>query len=497
MSLGDKYALLVAVEKYQQRSIPNVQYAEDDAQALSAALELHGFDKNKQEILINNQATKNTIESKLRRILGVLTEEDTFYFYYAGHGFSKNDQNFITCHDSQQGDLERTSISLNSVFNQFKSTRCKKIVMFLDSCEAGKLTSPETRSIFTHMNESEIEDFFQNSEHRVCFAACKADESSHSSGVLKHGVWTHHILEALSGNATMVYNNGLITATNLQNYLKFEVPRTLRKVFSDPVIQTPWFYGAMSNDFLIGDVSKILEMRAIEAQKKLTTEKPPKGRLVSIESKLVKLLDGFGDSHTVPKDANSTTKRFVQGCAIPNIEQELEQMWQACRKKFGYKRNDNLGQSVSDGMGTLLVPDFKFTIEVNQDEVDPKYAIIRRCVDELSDPTLLLDPKFNDIFAGKFDIIEADFSKKQSIENVIDTIENLQSEEISVEYPSDCSYCTIHIESEDVSVTVYPTSYQFNSKKKLTPQGLVARIQAFQKAIIALPYEKPLLVFSD
>lgn len=497
MSIGDKYALLVAVETYQQSSIEEVQYAENDALALSSALELHGFDKTKQKILINSKATKNTIESKLRTTLGSLTEEDTFYFYYAGHGFSKSDQNFITCHDSQLGDLERTSISLNSVFNHFKNSRCKKIVMFLDSCEAGKLTSPETRSIFTHLNESEIEDFFQNSEHRICFAACKSDESSHSSGELKHGVWTHQILEVLNGNAKIAYNNGLITATNLQNYLKIEVPRTLRKVFSDPVVQTPWLYGAMSSDVLIGDVSTILEMRAVEEQKKMTTGKPPKARLVSFENKLVKQLDGFDHSHNVPKNSNSTTKRFVRRCATPNIESELEALWQECRRKFGYKRNDNLGQSVSDGMGTLLLPDFKFTIEVEQDEADPKYAIIRRCVDELVDPALLLDPRFNDIFAGKFDTIEADFPKEQSIENLIDTIEDLQSDKITFDYPSNCSYCSINIKSDDVSVTIYPTSYQFSSNKKLPPQELVAKIQAFQKAIIAITHEKPLLVFSD
>jgi hypothetical protein len=39
-----------------------------------------------------------------------LTKRDYLYIFYAGHGFSKNGHNYITCYDTDPDDLEDTSI---------------------------------------------------------------------------------------------------------------------------------------------------------------------------------------------------------------------------------------------------------------------------------------------------------------------------------------------------------------------------------------------------
>lgn len=114
---------------------------------------------------------------------------------------------------------------------------CKRIALFLDSCESGIADLPEVRGIYAEMSEGELKDFFDAAEYRVCFASCKTSEYSYPSDVLQHGVWTHLIIEALQGNDPLALEKGrYLTANSLQNYVAKELPRTMRKLFTKPIV---------------------------------------------------------------------------------------------------------------------------------------------------------------------------------------------------------------------------------------------------------------------
>ena len=76
-------------------------------------------------------------------------------------------------------------------------------------------------------------------------------------GRLKQGIWAHHLIEALSGQAPLALENGrLLTAGSLRDYLSEEVPRTLRKTFEDARTQTPTLYGKPGREFVVADVGR-------------------------------------------------------------------------------------------------------------------------------------------------------------------------------------------------------------------------------------------------
>jgi hypothetical protein len=216
--MGKRLAISIAVENYADARIKPVKYAESDANGFAAALELGGaLDK---VFLLSSRATKTTINSQVRQHLKALTATDELYLFYAGHGFSKNGHNFITCHDTDIDDLEDTSINLKELLDTCGKSACKRIAVFLDSCESGITDLPEVRGIYATMSATELEEFFQAAEYRTCFASCKTSESSYSSDKLKHGVWTHHVIEALEGNARpALEGHRYVTAGSLQNYL--------------------------------------------------------------------------------------------------------------------------------------------------------------------------------------------------------------------------------------------------------------------------------------
>ena len=101
-----QFAILIAIEHYLDSKIDDVQFAKNDAEAMSDALEIHGFDKANQLLLVDAQATKAAIKAKVSQQIGRLNDDDILYFFYAGRGFSLAGQNFISCPSRHQHEAQ-------------------------------------------------------------------------------------------------------------------------------------------------------------------------------------------------------------------------------------------------------------------------------------------------------------------------------------------------------------------------------------------------------
>ncbi len=113
--MGRRLAILIAVEKYHDKRIKPVQFAEADAMGFAQALELGGtLDKIP---LLSAGATHSQIKSKVRQHVKTLTADDELILFYAGHGFSNKGHNYLTCHDTDYDDLENTSINLRQLLD--------------------------------------------------------------------------------------------------------------------------------------------------------------------------------------------------------------------------------------------------------------------------------------------------------------------------------------------------------------------------------------------
>ena len=190
-----KFAILIAIENYQDPSISPVPFARRDAEEFSKALELNGFEKTNQRILIDEQATKEAIESLVPKAIEQLKKKDVLFFYYAGHGFSKDARNFITSFDTLAADWVGTSVPLNQLLTDIQASQSNPIALFLDCRESDVKTVPDVRGNFDNLKEHPIESFLNDAKHCLCFAACKSGENSYSSGSLKHSIWMYHVIE--------------------------------------------------------------------------------------------------------------------------------------------------------------------------------------------------------------------------------------------------------------------------------------------------------------
>ncbi|WP_040839529.1 caspase family protein [Thiothrix nivea] len=97
---GNKVAIVIGVENYDQRltGFRQLDYAEDDAKQVAEVLQDLGY---KTELLVNNQAGRDIVLSRIREVGKTLKNgEGTLVFYFSGHGFAAGQNNYLATYGS-------------------------------------------------------------------------------------------------------------------------------------------------------------------------------------------------------------------------------------------------------------------------------------------------------------------------------------------------------------------------------------------------------------
>lgn len=134
---GKRIAFLVGNDSYAQNSLKN---SVNDARLMERALKSVGF----QTILIEN-ARKDEIEDKLGALADRIGPDDTVLFFYAGHAFQIESENYLVPVDftPPKGIAQARSkcFSLSTLFQELKRTRAKRTIVILDACRSNPFAS--------------------------------------------------------------------------------------------------------------------------------------------------------------------------------------------------------------------------------------------------------------------------------------------------------------------------------------------------------------------
>ncbi|MCZ7591038.1 MAG: caspase family protein [Kiritimatiellae bacterium] len=440
---GEKYALLVAVEAYHDKRISKVIYAENAATELAASIQEVGFPAANTEVMLSASATKTRIESAVRTLCRRLRPEDELMLFYAGHGFAENGHNFITCHDTVLSDLPATSIRLQTIFEMVRSSKARKAVILLDCCHSGFKIDDSMRGLLTEeMMDDEFAAFCSESEYHMAFASCRLDEKSYPSNPLKHGIWSHHVIQAYRGEEPKALERKrFLTASSLRDYLSAEVPRTLRHTVTGTATQNPRVWGDMSREFILADLGDVLARR--KAKSKSTVVNLARASFFGFVNGSVKMLKGFKRHHRVPDNVCSATRGFVQQVGADDLREASEAIHHAIKTHFSYRRR-YLELSEDDGAVTIMTPQFTVNITLDIDNDDPSQYEIATEVTDIRDPDVLDTEAFAEVFDDLFDRIVFQLSDSMPIEDIIDAIEDIDDPDlISVTYPANADHCTI------------------------------------------------------
>lgn len=483
--MKDTYVFIVGLEHYQKQPvpIPSVRFAEADARAMKQALEGLGVPTANIELLISAEATKASLESRFKGAISRLSGPERFIFFFAGHGLSISDQNYLTCHDTQRGDLAATSIPLGWVFEAVRKAKCQQTCFFLDCCHSGLPLDASMRGIADHMTDAEFAAFFGGSEYQVAFAACKPDESSHSAVALSHGIWTYHVLRALRGEDISILDKGrFLTAWSLQNHLAAEVPRTLRTTIALPARQTPSVFGNATADFIVADLKPLLDARQASLASR---PKTPRNALFAGERfGSVKKLSGFKRYHTVPECANSAAQQFVANISEQELKQHADRVLDGLRKELGYGIKD-VSRGFTAGSASLKTTDFDVNIDVTVCDDEPASYAIRTEVTNFRNTAVVATPEFNQAVGPFVQRMELQLPSKFDIEGVIDRLEKgALKDSVEIDYTADLSEVEIRFPETGVSLRFKNAICEVTTEKRATPLALLEAVASTQAALV-------------
>ena len=138
-----------------------------------------------------------------------------------GDGLEK----YLLPYDAKLKDLYSSALPMREISHIFYRIRSERLIFIADSCYSG--ASGGRTASFSGIRAN-ISDSFLNriasGKGTVIITASSANEVSVEKDELKHGVFTHYLLEGLRGKAD-TDNDSLITVDEVYRYVSEHVPR--------------------------------------------------------------------------------------------------------------------------------------------------------------------------------------------------------------------------------------------------------------------------------
>lgn len=187
-------------------------------------IESMNVDENDIHMITDEKALKSTLEYDYKSLFNSLTEEDRLVFYYVGHGFHNGITNYLSTYDMHQNHIAETSVSLSKILlDPLRKSKCKNALIFIDAC-AQSFKDENERSQINDINDEELELLISEFPYYATFLSCQPGQSSYSSDTLNNGIWTHHLVKAISGDVSeALRSNKYITDRLLKDYLSGSV----------------------------------------------------------------------------------------------------------------------------------------------------------------------------------------------------------------------------------------------------------------------------------
>ena len=215
----NSWAVVIGINNYDKW--PDLQYAVNDARAIRDRMMTLGFPEVNISYIIDEEATKTNIERLLgdtmRRKVG---ENDRVFIYFAGHGQTEDlpgekQEGYIVPVDGDKSELFSTCISMTTV-RQFSDRMAAKHVFYaIDACYSGLALM---RAGEMDPRDRQYMQKVARFPSRQLVTAGSAGEQVVEQG--GHGAFTRTLLIALEGSADKYPPFGVLTGSELGNYLK-------------------------------------------------------------------------------------------------------------------------------------------------------------------------------------------------------------------------------------------------------------------------------------
>lgn len=225
-----QYLLVVGIDRYANPAIPQLKNAEADARALAGMFRTMGFEV---EELYNANASRRNILARLEKIQKKAGPEDSFLFYFAGHGqgltlATGEKTGYIIPADARLDLATRSvftfddqAIALERIHKIAKTMQPRHTALLLDSCFSGivmKRSLPPAAAM--------SRDYYRDLLARRAINVLTAGDDQPVSDGSGHSPFTRALLKGLGERGADLHDrDGIVTFGQLAAYVKEKVEK--------------------------------------------------------------------------------------------------------------------------------------------------------------------------------------------------------------------------------------------------------------------------------
>jgi hypothetical protein len=242
---GRLLGVLVAVDTYDDPTIPKLDYARSDASKMARALAAnpaHYYADVSLTTLADHDASPSAVLDAIARAVATGGPEDTLIVFYAGHGTQDASGYYLTASTTERTRITQTALAWQRVSEALDKARARVIVV-LDACHAGRSGADLLGS-----NDDAVRGLLASARRPlVVLSAAKGRQESLEDAKFGGGLFTEAVARVISGDRARFDSNGngIIELSELYAGVKSLVTSASRGT------QTPW----LARQDFIGDVA--------------------------------------------------------------------------------------------------------------------------------------------------------------------------------------------------------------------------------------------------
>jgi len=242
---GENWALVVGVDQYDSSELAPLRYARADARSVAYALINACGYKSDRVVLISGGGSdqeRPTSTNILRWLQGFeksVKSNDSFVFFFSGHGIMDGEEGMLLCQDSSIGSpslLRKSSLGVSEIRDELKRMKVGRILQVFDACRNDPRTSRGGGADQRLSGQAARETLLSGFDLTATLFACRAGQRSYE-GMDGHGYFSYFLVKGLYGEAAN--SEGAVTLASLARYLERQVPQAVA-LHEQGKTQQPW-----------------------------------------------------------------------------------------------------------------------------------------------------------------------------------------------------------------------------------------------------------------
>ncbi|NUP98358.1 MAG: PEGA domain-containing protein, partial [Armatimonadetes bacterium] len=204
---AETYVLAVAVDKYRYGTVSELKFAERDAEAFANAFVDRGVPLDHVTLLMTrnpnvlDRPDSTNIIDRLERFQRVdMTADDTFVFFFSGHGIQVGDESYLLTEETRMNDVARTALAMADVRKRLEGIKAGNVLLLIDACRNDP-KSGGRGDIDNAMSDEfgkAIRPKIDTARNVATFTACAVGQRAYEMPEMQHGAFTYFLLNSIN-----------------------------------------------------------------------------------------------------------------------------------------------------------------------------------------------------------------------------------------------------------------------------------------------------------